>query len=150
MKIINPKTFPYQLQLEIVSNALRGKNPEYIVQVNGINVEPVEILRINDSQEKHRYSHKVESLRTIKISLLNKSDDDTIVVGGDIVDDLYIKIEKLLVDKINLTAHINQISHYHNDREFKNTTGYIGANGTLTIKIHSGILYTDIVCSLLE
>ena len=73
----------------------------------------------------------------IEISFLNKSNKDTKVVNGTIVDDLAVIVEKLDYRGYNFHSHLKHISKYvdQHGNEIKNTHGFMAFNGILTINL---------------
>lgn len=73
----------------------------------------------------------------IEISFLNKSNKDTKVVNGKIVDDLAVIVEKLDYRGYNFHPYLKHISKYidQHGNEIKDTHGFMAFNGTLTINL---------------
>lgn len=73
----------------------------------------------------------------IEISFLNKSNKDTKVVNGSIVDDLAVIVEKLDYRGYNFHPYLKFISKYidQHRNEIKDTHGFMAFNGTLTINL---------------
>ena len=102
---------------------------------------------------RNRVDYRVEckEVEIIKISLINKEPGDTKVSSdGTITEDLYLVIDKITVDQIDLTNKISKISSYvGTDGQVRQTHGYVSFNGCVTVKIHKNLLYTDFLSSLL-
>ena len=109
------------------------------------------VSRLNDKIEIHEYQLLFNNIQTIKVSLLNKCNNDTqLDESGVIVDDLLIIINKIVVDHVDLTAHLNKISVYKDTSgQVHKTFNYITFNGDYQIKIHKNLLYTEWLSSYL-
>jgi hypothetical protein len=141
-----------ELFLSLTAQATAAKVPEYTVQVNDVVLacpDNTVITGIGRNQVDYRF--ECEEVHSIKISLVNKEPGDTKVSSdGTITEDLYLVIDKITVDQIDLTNKISKISSYvGTDGQVRQTHGYISFNGSVTIKIHKNLLYTDFLSSLL-
>jgi len=141
-----------ELFLSLTAQATAAKVPEYTVQVNDVVLAcPDNTVTTGIGRNQVDYRFECEEVHSIKISLVNKEPGDTKVSSdGTITEDLYLVIDKITVDQIDLTNKISKISSYvGTDGQVRQTHGYISFNGGVTIKIHKNLLYTDFLSSLL-
>lgn len=141
-----------ELFLSLTAQATAAKVPEYTVQVNGIVLDcPTNTVISGIGRNQVDYRFECEEVDSIKINLINKEPGDTKVDSdGTITEDLYLIIDKITVDQIDLTNKISKISSYAGtDGQVRQTHGYVSFNGCVTIKIHKNLLYTDFLSSLL-
>lgn len=97
------------------------------------------------------YTVEFDSIKKIKIELLNKEPSDTVVVDDKIVEDVLLIIDQLKIDHLDLINNLSKISVYKNtNNEVFRTNGYITFNGTITIKIHKNLLYNSWLSSLVN
>lgn len=77
----------------------------------------------------------------IKIEFLNKTNRDTKVINGKIVEDLAVVIEKIDYKGYNLITHWDLISSYvtETNEQIKNTHGFLAFKGTVTLAITSPV-----------
>jgi len=123
-----------------------SKNPMYKLWVNGdeISPAPVAVQQVDHDRKRVDFEIPVDELHTVQLELLNKGPTDTKVVDEKITEDLLVIIENLTVDGINLTNQISKISVYKDlNGQIHKTYGYLAFNGTMTIKIHKNLLYTN-------
>lgn len=119
----------------------------YELSVNGLLIEQDNcvVTNLDEKIELHDYDMQFDSIKNIKISLLNKGANDTCVdESGKIVDDLLIIVKKVLVDHLDLTNKLDKISTYRDSSgQVHKTFNYITFNGDYRIKIHKNLLYTE-------
>lgn len=90
------------------------------------------------------YTYTADKINKITVELLNKENNDTVVVDGNITEDLLLIIDSLCIDGIDLTNNLSKISVYKDTaNQVHRTFNYITFNGTMTIKIHDNLLYTN-------
>lgn len=107
---------------------LKNKNPEIefcgklITLVDDYTVIPVDVC---------------VGLNLIEIKFLNKTNRDTKVIDGQIVEDLAVIIEKIEYKGFNFHTYIESIGNYIDNQgnNVNNTYGFMAFNGTLTIKL---------------
>ncbi len=77
----------------------------------------------------------------IKIEFLNKTNRDTKVINGKIVEDLAVVIEKIDYKGYNLITHWDLTSSYvtETNEQIKNTHGFLAFKGTVTLDITSPV-----------
>jgi hypothetical protein len=134
------------LYLSLIEVSTPSKTPTYKLWVNGDEIVPVPVAVQQVDQDRKRIDFEipVDYLDTVQLELLNKGPTDTKVVDGKITEDLMVIIENLTVDCINLTNQISKISVYKDlHGQVHKTYGYLAFNGTMIIKIHKNILYTN-------
>jgi len=135
------------LSLIAISNSI--KSPVYTLSVNGIKLDkPAAVEDLEPCRKNIVYEFEDDDIDTIKLELLNKEPGDTKVVDDKIVEDLLIIVDKISIDSISLFDNLRKISVYKNDNKVFNTNGYITFNGTITIKVHKNLLYTNWLCGL--
>lgn len=140
------------LSLYLLLHSTTTKQPQYKFLINDVEVScGPEIVQIDRYKSEHRYNINVESLDTIKIIFFGKDANDTKVdANGNITEDLFLIIEKLSIDNFNFLPKLPKISVYCSDTgTIYKTFNYMSFNGTITIKIHKNILYTDWLAGLI-
>lgn len=107
--------------------------------------------QIEPLQERYIYRLPFGQDATLCISLTNKGPNDTVVVDGQITEDLLMIVETLRIDSIDLTNKLSKISLYRGaDGTVYRTNNYITFNGDYRIKIHHNILYTEWLAGILN
>lgn len=149
MQIKDTRKLPYRIHISILANSTATKSPVFSVMFDNQSINYNNVETINNCQSRYNYIIETVKLGNLSVSLLNKEDGDTKLINGKIVEDLYIQIEDFSIDQINLTNKINPISSYINENNVSRTYGFLGFNGTMTLKIHHNLLYTDVVVSTL-
>ena len=78
-------------------------------------------------------------IHDITLRLINKIPTDTVIdTQNNITDDLYAVIEKIKVDDIDITAHINAISRYtNNNGDVVTTNGWLTYNQEFSILVQT-------------
>jgi hypothetical protein len=113
--------------------------------VDPISVEPVEPLR-----QKIQYTVTRPDIESITIELVNKESNDTVVIDGTITEDLFLTVDQLVIDDIDLLNNLSKISVYKDrDGNVHRTYNYISFKGVMTIKIHKNLLYTNWLANFL-
>lgn len=76
-------------------------------------------------------------LNEITIQFLNKTNRDTRVIDGKIVNDLAVIVDKIEYRGQDLRSYINHIGTYVDEKgqTIIGTNGFMAFNGTLTIKL---------------
>lgn len=119
----------------------------YELSVNGLLIDQNRcvVTNLDEKIELHDYDMQFDSIKNVKLSLLNKEANDTCVdTSGTIVDDLLIIVKKVVVDHIDLTNKLDKITNYRDSLgQVHKTFNYITFNGDYTIKIHKNLLYTE-------
>jgi len=85
---------------------------------------------------------EVSQSNIIEITMSGKNSSHTIIDdSGNIVSDVYVELEKILINDINICSLVcnGQLCYYHNSNgygEWKNDNfyGFMGQNGTVTVK----------------
>lgn len=118
-------------------------------------MDGIDITHIGKSSTIDRYREKivfeyaVPKIKKIEIELVNKEPTDTLVVDNKITEDLLLIIDSIKIDSIDLTDKLDKISVYRGAGQVYRSHGYITFRGTMTIKIHDNLLYTDWLSGLL-
>ena len=109
-----------------------------------VNDDPVVVVD-NDVQQIHSYELLFDDINNVDINFLNKEDFDTKVDHeGKIVEDMFIIVEKISIDHIDLTNKLHKISVYKDHTgKVHRSFNYIAFRGNFKIKIHKNLLYTD-------
>lgn len=149
MLIKDTRKLPFLIRISILANSTTSKSPEFNVVYDNNSIEHTGVEVVDNLQSRYLYEFETTKLSNISISLLNKEYGDTKLDNDVIVEDLYIKVDNFSVDQIDLTNKINPISSYINEHNVSQTYGFLGFNGTMTLKIHHNLLYTDVVVSTL-
>lgn len=139
------------LSLYLSLQSTTTKNPQYKLLVNEVEVDQVpELVSIAPFKNEHRYDISLDYVDTIKVVFFGKEEHDTkIDNNGKIVEDLFLTIEKFSIDNFDFLSKLSKISTYRgNNGSMYNTFNYMSFNGTITIKIHKNILYTDWLSSI--
>lgn len=140
------------LSLYLLLQSTTTKDPQYKLLVNDVEFnQPAHIVQVGDYKQQHQYHIDVESLHNIQIVFFGKEAHDTQVDSqGNVVEDLFLVIEKFAISDIDFLPKLPKISKYEsNNKRIYNTFNYMSFNGTLTIKIHKNILYTDWLSSIM-
>ena len=133
--------------MKVQSNSV--KTPIYDVRVNGEVIQPTDTTPVDQNTQKVTFQHTVDNISTVEVELKNKGPTDTVVVNGNIVEDLLLVIEGLLIDKIDLLNNLSKISVYKDTHgNIHRTFNYITFNGVMTIKIHNNPIYTKWLANL--
>lgn len=150
MQIKDTRKLPYLIRISILANSTASKNPDFAVIYGGDEIQASSSKSVSKLQTRYHYEIETTKLSNLSVSLLNKESNDTKLVDDKIVEDLYVAIEDFSVDDINLKNKINSISSYLNENNVSKTYGFLGFNGTMTLKVHHNLLYTDIVSTLIS
>lgn len=119
----------FKLQLKL--HSLPDKRPNFLIFLNDIEIKDTDFKKsILDIEQKIPIgNHKV------KISLLNKNDNDTIVDDNNrILHDLAIEILSVKIDDFDITHEVKSSCIYKTKQsENDKTYGYMYTNGTIII-----------------
>lgn len=135
------------LLIEAISNSV--KSPDFEVKVNGSAITATEEYSDTDVANKKTFKYTYDdTVKTVSVTLFNKTPNDTKIVNGEIAEDLLVVVKKMCVSGIDLTDKLSKISNYVGDNgQVYKTHGYISFNGTATFKIHKNVLYTNWLAS---
>lgn len=129
------------ISLELTSNSF--KTPDYCLLLNGnpVDVQP-SIADVSDRVRLARYSLEFVDFTGLEIRLTNKSDSDTIMKDGKIVEDLNLAIKELVIDGLPFTDKLDKCFDYlDSDGQQHQTYGFMHRNGSMKMVCEKNILY---------
>lgn len=119
----------FKLQLKL--HSLPDKHPNFLIFLNDLEIKDIDFKKsiVNIEQQIPIGNHKV------KISLLNKNDNDTIVDNNNrILHDLAIEILSVKIDDFDITHEVKSLCVYRTKQsENDKTYGYMYTNGIIII-----------------
>jgi hypothetical protein len=131
-----------ELKFEVkLSGTYWGKLPQYSVWLDDHVVVQSEIA--NDAVQTVSFTKTVDSgEHTLKIRLENKTNQDTKVVNGEVVNDMLLNIEDIVIDDISLgqllwdATYILDEPHEYNGKTIDHLDHCVnlGWNGTYVLK----------------
>lgn len=103
-----------------------------------------EITDAGNLEHVHNFQLKADTVRDISVVFYNKEPHDTVVdTNGDIIEDLYLVIDKINVDGHDLLPKINRISQYRTDQGIMHDTyNWLAFRGEFRVRVHRNLLYT--------
>jgi hypothetical protein len=127
-----------------LSGTFWGKRPQFSIWLDDNQIVSSEIA--SQAQQEFAFEHTIdEGEHSLKIRLENKTDSDTKVVNGEVVNDMLLNIDDITFDDISL-GNLLWSAEYYPDRP-KQYNGQIvtklencvnlGWNGTWVLKFTS-------------
>jgi hypothetical protein len=119
----------FKLQLKL--HSLPNKCPNFLIFLNEVEIKDIDFKKSIIDIEKQISIGK----HNVKISLLNKNDNDTIVDDSNcILHDLAIEILSVKINDVDITHEVKSSCVYKTKRsENDKTYGYMYANGIIII-----------------
>lgn len=118
------------ISLELVIGRLKTKTPEGKIIFND------SVIHEGAYTSNMIALNPITGTNTLKITLENKNDDDTKLIGNEIKEDLYIRVIDIKCEITKDSAgHLDTIGHYQTEKgEDLKTYGFISYNGTYTFE----------------
>jgi hypothetical protein len=135
----------HPVKLSFLFNQNRFKLPQLWIKCPGV------IDAVLEQSGDTTISFNVPTgIHNITIQLLNKTDGDTILQDGKIVDDLYVIIKDCIIDDISFTTSLNNISTYAGpDGTPLQTQGWISFSSPFNITLQTpGFLFKRNIATL--
>jgi hypothetical protein len=117
--------------------------------VNNHRLDACSISQVDQSAQLFKYFCNDRPINVIDITLSGKNQHDTeLDADGSIINDIFLVIERLQIDHIDLINKLDKISVYIDEQGQRHRTyNYISFNGRFRIKIHHNLLYTEWMAS---
>jgi len=99
------------------------------------------------SKDDSSYSTDIHLPAIVKLHFSGKTKHDTIIgKDNEIIEDMYVKILAIRLDKIDLNEKfIHQNIQIVTDSKDTHTTSYIGFNGTITLDLAESNVFSQVL-----